>query len=505
MTTYTPNLNIPLYEDTDKPNLRDQYNSAMGIIDTEISTPATSADIADGAITSAKLADGAVTTAKIADGAVTADKFADGAITTAKLADDAVTNDKMADDSVNTAQIIDGATTTAKLADGAVTTAKLADDTVTNDKMADDSVNTAQIIDGSVTSEKLATDVHVAKGYLAVIGDSFSDEASEWPYIVENNLGYSGLINKATSGAGFIRPGRKTFGQQLDEIIADDDFSKVDTIVIYGGYNDYANTSQSVSDYVSAFNSIWSVYTGIPEAQRPDLIVVFGNAAANPRRVEMDGYAPFCDAAIKKLREIGFTVVDNAKYWLLCEAENMAKAGEGLHPNETGEKIIASYMSQVLSGTYSGVHKRVHTTEFDDITGTGTLDICFDDGVISFDCNLTATTVNNFTESIAHQIYSNSSLHLYLGQSVQPSGAFNGIFASKERVTQIGEVSSAIVFVQIKGLLYLNPTGCSFNIMIDGTGSASAKKTLLSNNSLFDTSTNTLTINNAIFRGAGKL
>lgn len=35
MTTYTPNLQIPLYESTDKPDLRDQYNNAMGIIDSK--------------------------------------------------------------------------------------------------------------------------------------------------------------------------------------------------------------------------------------------------------------------------------------------------------------------------------------------------------------------------------------------------------------------------------------------------------------------------------------
>jgi hypothetical protein len=36
MTTYTPNYNLDKYEGTDKPNLRDQYNSAMDKIDTEL-------------------------------------------------------------------------------------------------------------------------------------------------------------------------------------------------------------------------------------------------------------------------------------------------------------------------------------------------------------------------------------------------------------------------------------------------------------------------------------
>lgn len=36
MATYTPNYNFPMYEGTDAPNLLDQYNSAVGLIDTQI-------------------------------------------------------------------------------------------------------------------------------------------------------------------------------------------------------------------------------------------------------------------------------------------------------------------------------------------------------------------------------------------------------------------------------------------------------------------------------------
>ena len=35
-TDYTPNYNLDLYVSTDKPNLRDQYNAAMGKIDTQM-------------------------------------------------------------------------------------------------------------------------------------------------------------------------------------------------------------------------------------------------------------------------------------------------------------------------------------------------------------------------------------------------------------------------------------------------------------------------------------
>ena len=35
-TEYTTNYNLDLYAGTDKPNLRDQYNAAMGKIDTQM-------------------------------------------------------------------------------------------------------------------------------------------------------------------------------------------------------------------------------------------------------------------------------------------------------------------------------------------------------------------------------------------------------------------------------------------------------------------------------------
>ena len=39
-TEYTPNYDLDLYAGTDKPNLRDQYNAAMGKIDRQMKTNA---------------------------------------------------------------------------------------------------------------------------------------------------------------------------------------------------------------------------------------------------------------------------------------------------------------------------------------------------------------------------------------------------------------------------------------------------------------------------------
>ena len=175
MTDYTPFLNLDLYEDDDRPNLRDQYNSAMRKLDNDAQTPYPSSRIADGAITSPKIYDGAVTEPKIADGAVTGSKFADGTITESKLADGAVTSDKIADHAVVESKILDGSVTTPKVLDGSITDAKIASDAVTSDKIVDGSVTTAKIADGSVTPEKLSGVIPGTNPRKAVyIGNSFA-------------------------------------------------------------------------------------------------------------------------------------------------------------------------------------------------------------------------------------------------------------------------------------------------------------------------------------------
>lgn len=150
MTQYTPNYNLDLYEDSDKPNLRDQYNAAMGKIDVAMSRidDAASADITtdrivDGAVTGTKIASGAIDTAQLADGAVTTAKIADGAVTTAKIADGNVTADKL--DA--------GAVTTAKITDGAVTGAKMAANSITNNCIADGTISESKL--SSVTPDKI--------------------------------------------------------------------------------------------------------------------------------------------------------------------------------------------------------------------------------------------------------------------------------------------------------------------------------------------------------------
>ena len=157
MTQYTPNYNLDLYESSDKPNLRDQYNSAMGKIDTQLATPVSESGIADGAVTGDKIANGAVTAGKIASGAVDTADIADGAVTGDKVADNAITTGKLASGAVDTSDIADGAVTGDKIADNAITTGKLASGAVETADIADSAITTAKIADGAVTAAKMGT------------------------------------------------------------------------------------------------------------------------------------------------------------------------------------------------------------------------------------------------------------------------------------------------------------------------------------------------------------
>lgn len=198
MTQYTPNFNLDLYESTDKPNLRDQYNAAMGKIDTQLATPVTSALIEDGAVTSAKIADGAVATADIADGAVTEPKLANGAVTTSKVANGTITTGKIGNDAVTSDKIAYGAVTADKVADDAVTTNKVADGAVTEPKLANAAVTSDKVADGAVIAGKLGSN--------AVASGNIADGA-----VIAGKLG-SNAVATANVANGAITPEKLSFG-----------------------------------------------------------------------------------------------------------------------------------------------------------------------------------------------------------------------------------------------------------------------------------------------------
>ena len=155
---YTPNYNLDLYTDNDKPNLRDQYNGAITKIDTQLHEFSNNLVVVTEAANQAR--DKAVTAQAAADANTTVTAQIDSAYKTAdtKLSSDLTDAYKAADDVVTSAY---------KAADNDVTSAyknadKNLNDTLT--KLINDNVSTinshfpiksADIQAGAITRDKL--------------------------------------------------------------------------------------------------------------------------------------------------------------------------------------------------------------------------------------------------------------------------------------------------------------------------------------------------------------
>ena len=481
MTDYTPNINLDLYEDTDKPNLRDQYNASMGKLDAFLSTPFTSAQIADGAVTSAKIYDGAVTGAKIADGSITGDDFADGAIITAKIADGAVTSVKIADSAVTTAKVNDGAITTAKIADEAVTTAKVDDGAITTAKIADEAVTTAKVNDGAITTVKIADGAVTPDklsfefdsiGYLGVIGDSFSaGNYSDWITPTVSNCGFKGVINKAVGSTGFLN-GSKTFVQQFNELLQDANFDKVTHIIIYGGVNDYRLGDTNPDNFTSAWTNIMSLYNALGD-NKPELYMCFGNAYSAPSSY-LNGYHTFVCECLRRLRNMGFNAIDSVDQWLLCELNNV-NYGDDNHPNTFGANLIAGYMTQIINKCYNGVHKRmrVNVDTANSDPATGYVEWALDDGVIGFRIRLTST-IAGFSSSTPYVRVNNPSyLHMTIGQPAN-IGTIPDIVRATNQIKMSTNGSNMGWYAPIMSL-----TDCAIGVYLFGSGSNSTNYSLV--------------------------
>ena len=131
---FTPNYNLDLYADNDKPNLRDQYNGAITKIDAQLHEFSNNMVIVTDAANQAR--DKASAAQAAADANTTVTAQIDSAYKTAdtKLSNDLTNAYKAADDAVTSAY---------KAADAAVTSAyKAADDAVTSAyKTADTNMN----------------------------------------------------------------------------------------------------------------------------------------------------------------------------------------------------------------------------------------------------------------------------------------------------------------------------------------------------------------------------
>lgn len=237
------------------------------------------------------------------------------------------------------------------------------------------------------------------KKYIAIVGDSFSDglNGTEWPSILAKRTGYT-MINKAVAGTGFLHTMSSiNFVTQMQEICADSRINQVEAIIIYGGINDWNHSTHEVTNYATPLLAIKAAYESIDLEVRPRLIFCFGNAARGYQSKYND-YSWWVKRMQTYIRALGLPATPSVENWLLFKGSNCYN-DDLLHPNTTGQTIIADYMEQLVFGTYAGVHDIARFENLNHVAKSDSfVNVFFDDGLITFDAVLGDSTDHAFTE-----------------------------------------------------------------------------------------------------------
>jgi lysophospholipase L1-like esterase len=341
---YTPNYNLDLYADNDKPNLRDQYNGAITKIDAQLHEFSNNMVIVTDAANQAK--DKANENATQIAAEVTRAKAAEQ--DNAKAVSDEVTRAKAAEQ--DNAKAVSDEVTRAK-----ATEAKNADaikNVITTLKGGAYLDTTPTVVDSATlipTSKAVYdfTSKTKEKKVLLCFGDSYADtgdRSNSWAYALQDYFGWT-VKNYAVSGAGWDVDTR-TFYNQLQTAISregtDYNVDDVYALVVAGGRNDIMTASEATS-YVNTF-----MQAAIAHYNNAKIFVVpmlydwqtlgstgrvkaeaIGNAAAN----------------------YGAEVVNYAWEWL--RGEKSCIQSDNIHHNAAGAKRIAGYMNAALNGCYT--------------------------------------------------------------------------------------------------------------------------------------------------------
>ena len=226
------------------------------------------------------------------------------------------------------------------------------------------SANTEHLtaVDGQLTTvnTKLLGPVAAYRGSVCVVfGDSFTDarvaysEYGQWPNMIANTFGFD-LRNYAVSGSGIVHGNANLVTEEnkaANEMSAADK-AKTSVIIMYYGYNDLSNNVDN-TDIVNNFRTFLNVaHTNFPNARIIAIPFNYGAALlAISRETKIT-------SIIQSMRDVsnGYPVeiVDNARFWLLGV---FSWFKDSVHPNATGYKQIASYITNAILGNNIQVHR----------------------------------------------------------------------------------------------------------------------------------------------------
>lgn len=380
-TSYTPNYKLDLYTDTDKPNLRNQYNGAINKIDEELhnnSVNITTAndtanrayDVAIEAKTTATEASQNATTA-----ISTANSATETANTASSTASSAVTNANSAKEIANAASATaTSAATIANSANGKVDDAlvKINDATTKLDAQINDATTKLDAATEGFTTNfnKLSGDITTLQdtkqnrkfSKMLYIGDSWGQGWTGSNHPSSGLAAYLGIalgcetINKSVSASGYIPNGdSRNYIGQLNSV-TEEEKNGVDLVVVQGGIND-GGSSFSYDNIVSAAVSLYNtIIQSYPDAKVAVLNTPlaygrnFGSSNANNTRdtpQDMKPYTAINEAVRNCSNPRQIQLIQSSYRW--AQSFDQSDSYDGAHLSASGYKKFANIAAMCIT------------------------------------------------------------------------------------------------------------------------------------------------------------
>lgn len=327
---YTPNYNLDLYVSTDKPNLRDQYNGAMGKIDKALLDANNKVvDYGNQVANLSTRVENVETTVGGLDGRITANT--EQIATVKSTADNALSLAQTNKENIAAAQ-------------GNIT-ALQTNMTQVNEQIKGQGAR----ID---TVEATANELMTRGTKILIIGDSYSDPTDntrrgKWVKDLENALSVT-ATNYSEGASGYVAVGKNgnTFGMLADKAITDiEDKQAYSHIIVYGGCNDYTG-NKNVGTVTANAAAMFAKLTNAFQSAELHVFVM------NFPKKRIDAKArDYANAIIKgSMGDSGAmcTVHSGCENWLMCP---MSYEEDGIHPTlSQGQKIIAQNILNGITG-----------------------------------------------------------------------------------------------------------------------------------------------------------
>ena len=372
----TPNYNLPTYESSDKPNLRDQYNGAMNKIDTELLKQA-------GDITTAQTA-----ATNAATAAATAKTTADNAASAAAVAQ--TTANKGVSDAAAASTAAGNAQATANTAK---TTADNANANFANYSTTVQSKQLFEPILGAGSSDILGC---IGDSILAGWSNENPSGINAWDTYLGSALGYApaNVFKSTTGGAGF--QSSPTFTSEVAGLrtaitAAGKNVNDVTLVVIGGGVNDVRNNSTHAQVKAGATGVVNAVASAFPNARICVFPMIIGTRGCNSTLLDLEqavleGINAANSSALK--RTTGHTGVWTWNY----DGNDAGVSSDRLHLLAAGEQRVGQSMSVEIRG--GSAYRSAYKVDITNAQGASIAGGYRRDSMFSFDCATNLTSIS---------------------------------------------------------------------------------------------------------------